>query len=1296
MKKLAIWTLAITLTHLMIALPGWACCGASIGPIADDTANNNNKGCADEKCKPCPPPKTGSPVFLKSGNYRYEQTDLVLTGRGPLIEVSRVYNSQDRYIGAVGKGWHHSLIIQLFRTTGENGQAALLRMPNAGRINFIKNGSTYTPPLGHKESLAEEPDHSFTFTRPNGDVWKFNPDGWIDRIEDRNGNAVIFTYSDVNGQMRPTGVQGAGNQHLTISWNGAGRIHSITDQANRTITYNYDQDGNLETFQDAVGRYWTYTYSTNGPLLRLEKVELQVITYASATYDSLDRAIGYMENGQSVTLEYRTDRTIKRDASGNEWLYFYDDQGGITKRIDPLGNTHQYFYNTDYTLASEIEEDGGEWNYTYAGMGRVGQITRHVGENSWTWTITYDTTWPYNPAKILGPAGWGGSVFHYDNKGNLSEVRRIQRDNTTEESLYTIERNNGFGDVTSVVDVMGARSEYDYDNSGRLIHFRLPPNNSQGTMAQYTLGYDSADRVNSLTDSLNRATTTVYDALNRAVQLTLPDPGTGATGFVYQWSYPPTPSDGKFSGTATDFNGVVTTSTEDVWGHPVKVIDGAGNDIQLTWSDGLPVEFVDAEKNTTTYTFDKLRRLTKILHPENTFTEFTFKPTGQVATRKDRKLQTVTFGYDDLGRITNRQYPEGTIAYEYTGPVVTTVRDNAEGGGEKVTSYEHDADFRLTRVTNDRGVIEYSWLPGDFLSGYRVDGGAWVNYGYYQSGDLHTILRADDANPFEYTYLPSGARAALQMSNGSHVNYTWDNLDRLLTLTNLDPANSLISRYSYEYDRDWTSSQFTRKGLRDAMTEDLPAGSTGTEKYYFDSLYQLNRTDYPDGSNHQWTYDRIGNRLSAAVNVPGQDPVIHNYTYFPNGHSGNSQRLQSDGINTYTWDNNGNMATKVTPSGTSYYGWNSRNMLTTITAPTLQASYRYDFMSRRTGKTVSSTDSAYQYTALDLVKETTGGTASEYVFGADIDEILNARIGSTEYFYASDALGSVRQVVDVAGQLKNKYGYDVWGETHTLSATIPNTFLFTGRKASEDSLFDYRMRHYDASLGRFISEDPLRLGAGDASFYRYVYGNPVNLVDPVGLMGLEDLPDSVLDVLADTPESATSFLQDAGNFAAGFGDSLSFGITGMISSGLGDQGSINPCSAAYEGGGYTEIGLELLASMGGSSLRSAAKSASRGAVRAEAAEMTKNIARESEQFLHHVNPLFGHPGGAGAVFPTGGLSSVIHSGNWNIKALESANHLAAHRGLRALEKWFPKLVNPATTGLRYIRNGLAREQCDCQ
>ena len=76
--------------------------------------------------------------------------------------------------------------------------------------------------------------------------------------------------------------------------------------------------------------------------------------------------------------------------------------------------------------------------------------------------------------------------------------------------------------------------------------------------------------------------------------------------------------------------------------------------------------------------------------------------------------------------------------------------------------------------------------------------------------------------------------------------------------------------------------------------------------------------------------------------------------------------------------------------------------------------------------------------------------------------------------------------------------------------------------------------------------------------YAYVYNNPMNLIDPYGLWALGDpLPQGLVD------------------FSAGFGDTLSFGLTDWVRDQMGTNGVVDKCSGAYSGGEWSGIGLSL-------------------------------------------------------------------------------------------------------------------------
>jgi hypothetical protein len=107
-------------------------------------------------------------------------------------------------------------------------------------------------------------------------------------------------------------------------------------------------------------------------------------------------------------------------------------------------------------------------------------------------------------------------------------------------------------------------------------------------------------------------------------------------------------------------------------------------------------------------------------------------------------------------------------------------------------------------------------------------------------------------------------------------------------------------------------------------------------------------------------------------------------------------------------------------------------------------------------------------------------------------------------------------------------------------------------------------RYYDPQTAQFLTRDPLEDETGAP--YNYAAGDPLDLTDPMGL----DV--CVFGHCVDTPSMPS--LEDVGNWAAGFGDTVTFGGTEQIRRLInyeanGDMDDmVDHCTVFYQWGGY--------------------------------------------------------------------------------------------------------------------------------
>lgn len=106
----------------------------------------------------------------------------------------------------------------------------------------------------------------------------------------------------------------------------------------------------------------------------------------------------------------------------------------------------------------------------------------------------------------------------------------------------------------------------------------------------------------------------------------------------------------------------------------------------------------------------------------------------------------------------------------------------------------------------------------------------------------------------------------------------------------------------------------------------------------------------------------------------------------------------------------------------------------------------------------------------------------------------------TGAWYLTDGQGTVGDLADLAGVVQDHLLYTAFGQvTSESQPAFGDRWRYTGREFEAETGLQYnRARYYDPAIGRWISEDPIGLQAGDPNLYRYVCNAPTLATDPSG------------------------------------------------------------------------------------------------------------------------------------------------------------------------------------------------------
>lgn len=601
-----------------------------------------------------------------------------------------------------------------------------------------------------------------------------------------------------------------------------------------------------------------------------------------------------------------------------------------------------------------------------------------------------------------------------------------------------------------------------YDAFGRVAKAFYPTTEGTGSKSTFNKSFDNVS-----------PTVTVYDVLDRATSVTLPDNSTTTTAYTVDngsHALVTTVTDALHNVQATHTNGS---------GKTVKTIQKSGPDGEITTSfeyDGIQrlVRVTDTEGNVTTSTYDMGDRRTEVNHPASGITSFTYDALGNVLTKqtanlaKEGKFITYDYDYQRLTGINYPDHPENNVKYYYGGRNASQnrigrlmLREDGTGAIEYfygkmgevtktrrtlivpnqaiatyVTQWTYDSHNRLLEmIYPDEEKVTYSYNLGGLLEKVRGE----KSYGY----DYITKLGYDK---FEQ-------RSYLKYCNGAETFYTYDDRRRLSNLA-VNSGNKTIMDNDYTFDA-------VSNVLSVANNASLPAsGNAGgrmSHAYTYDGLYRLvsatGTYTGADSKSASYTlamgYDNM-HRIKSKSQHLTQDNVQFNgtlnvgydlsYTY--GTEAGKKFQLASvkdvnyrteetpgdnniENNHVYLYDKNGNLVYvntgRMMKDGHNEVGtrerkliWDEENRLLAVDDNGFVSNYWYDADGERTVKTSGESDQVYVNGVFS------GGSTNTAKFSLYVSPYLVANQGGryTKHIYA----GSQR-IVSKVGDFAS-YGSD--------------------------------------------------------------------------------------------------------------------------------------------------------------------------------------------------------------------------------------------------------------------------------
>jgi RHS repeat-associated protein len=792
--------------------------------------------------KPKAPPanegcgKEGEPVDVVTGANLEDSVDYPLRVEGDVL-LRRYYDSSRSHVrGPLGWGWRHSLEDEL-RLDADG----LLYVPCTGRAvpfpPLTEDGATASRDglmlrrvdrVTYRIGRAGAP--TLEFVVPDG-----RTTGRLTRAISRSG-AVRFTYDE---QGRLAAIASPGRSMFHVAYDARGLLVGLSEArddrtSSRVVSYEYDGSENLVAWTDALGHRATLDYDGQHRLTR--KGDRRGYSYYYA-YDAYGRCVQTSgEDGlYSVRFEYLEGArcTQATHADGGVWTFFYDENGTITRIVDPYGKPRDRVVGPSGRVVMERDAAGNEYRVLYDAAGGVvarqdpfGHVNRDLADNrrhNHLALVAPSTPVEWEHGVLLRPRGIDVSspVRTRENRGAVTAHDRLGRKVEERVGANAVRHwsYDGNGNVLQYEDADGSSRRFEYA-SWNLLHREIDP---LGNATEYA--YTARERVTKVADPGGTSSEYTYDRRDNIIRVV-------RHGRVRE----------EYLRDGTD--------------NLIEKRDGAGRTI-LSFEIGagnLPAVRRLASGETHRFEYDDQARLTAAatdLH-ETRF-EYGLGPRPTADVRDGRGVRYRLEGRRRICVVLDQfeigyAHQDGRLAItDPTGgrhrvsvrPDGTVTLENSNG---TVETRRYDAGGRCLSKTRSRGNGQGSWMR---------------EYSYSAEGDLFAVHDSRSGRS-RYEYDAAHRLVGEVRPDRNRIQYAYDAAGNLLAKQGLSgvvlgAGNRLAAANgeSFEYnDRDHVASRTDG----DHIT-----------RFEYDSCDRLVRCVTPSG---EWgsTYDPLGRRITKCWN----------------------------------------------------------------------------------------------------------------------------------------------------------------------------------------------------------------------------------------------------------------------------------------------------------------------------------------------------------------------------------------------------------------------------------------------